>query len=90
MAAVKIYHPIDGQNYECIIDGTQCYKLVGEVEVHDEEYFYKYSQNDFNPHYKRFGIRNTSVGDIVEKDDKFYMIRGYGLQEISLEEFQLI
>jgi len=69
MAQFQIYHSI----------GENMLKHVGFVEANSLEQAFQYSQNDHDDwHY--YEARSTSVGDIIQSEDGFYMVRGMGFK----------
>lgn len=61
----KVYHPLTGENNTSKLRGIN-YRLVATVNAENAEDAFKMSQNDFNPEYHALGIRNTSIGDILQ------------------------
>jgi hypothetical protein len=79
----EIYHPIGGMNHECI-PGEFEYIKVAEVEAGSLESAFIASQNDFSRLYSNFGVRSTSVGDIIRaKDaDTCHLVMNRGFFEV--------
>lgn len=63
-------------------DEVQDRKYVGFVEADNLEKAFEYAQNDhvdwcFNQ------VRSTSVGDVIQDDDKFYLVMGVGFKQLT-------
>lgn len=67
-----------------------------EVEIQPREYAgyvyatslegaFKESQSDFNPDWDK---RSTSVGDVIQEHDKFFMVCGKGFKELVEPEVE--
>lgn len=72
-------------------------KIVRHVNIPDDEYAYadgieeqvldlvfKYGQNDF----QQQKIYSVSVGDVIEMNNKFFMIMVTGFEELTKEQFE--
>jgi len=60
---------------------SQPRKYVGFVNATSLDEAFKKSQNldeEWNP-----GVRSTSVGDVIQDDDKFYLVKGIGFEELK-------
>ena len=57
----------------------QARKYAGFVNANSLEEAFKLSQTDFNDDWD---TRSTSVGDIIQDHDKFYMVCGTGFEEL--------
>jgi hypothetical protein len=59
-------------------------QYVSFVEANSLEDAFIKSQNDFNDDWSTEDkpLRSTSVGDIIQDDDKFFMICGIGFREL--------
>lgn len=57
-------------------------EYAGFVHAESIEEAFKLSQNDFNPEWASQENRSTSVGDIIQDDDKFFMVCGMGFKEL--------
>lgn len=85
-----IYHPRGGAlNHNCE-RGVYEYGEVARVDATSLKDAFMKSQNDFNDSYLNLGIRSTSVGDIIRKDDIYYMIAGTGFVEVPPTVVQYI
>jgi hypothetical protein len=58
-------------------------RYVGWVLATDLDDAYIKSQKDFNPDYKRYGARDTCVGDVIQDDQAIYLIINSGFYKIS-------
>jgi hypothetical protein len=61
-------------------------ELMGDTEEEGLEVIFHLGQNEFQP----LEFPSVSVGDIIEKGDKYFMVRGFGFSEITKEEFDKI
>lgn len=76
-----IYHSV-GLNTQCE-RGKFEYNMVTEVEATSLEDSFKAAQNDFNPKYKKLGIRSTSVGDIIsDPEGELFMVKNIGFEPV--------
>jgi len=58
-------------------------EYAGFVNANSLEEAFKLSQTDFN---SDWDARSTSVGDVIQDDDKFFMVCGVGFKELRTEE----
>ena len=56
-------------------------QYVGFVEANSLEKAFEYAQND-HVDWAMNEVRSTSVGDIIQDDDKFFMVCGMGFKEL--------
>jgi hypothetical protein len=79
----EIYHPIGGMNHECI-PGEFEYTKVAEVKADSLESAFIFSQNDLARAYSNFGVRSTSVGDIIrpQGSDTCFLVMNQGFFEV--------
>ena len=61
-------------------------ELMGDTEEEGLEVIFHFGQNEFQSQ----DLPSVSVGDIIEKGDKYFMVRGFGFSEITKEEFDKI
>lgn len=61
-------------------------EYVGFVNADSLEEAFKLSQTDFN---SDWDTRSTSVGDVIQDDDKFFMVCGIGFKELIEPEEDL-
>ena len=61
---------------------------AGFVEAESLQEAFVKSQNDINPWNEVHPCRSTSVGDIIQEHDKFYMVCGIGFKLLGEEEFE--
>lgn len=76
----KIYHA--DNIYTTTISNLK-YKLVGSIKAKSLNDAFTKSQNDFSKKYRSFDVRSTSVNDVFEVNNKYYLIRNTGFSEIS-------
>jgi hypothetical protein len=88
----KIYHPVDGDlNYNASLSDFD-FEEIGIIESENLVRAYYHSQNDFNAKYAAFGVRSTSVGDLIEDltDNALYMCMGIGYKRIDKRQITII
>lgn len=56
-------------------------QYAGYVEAESLEAAYCHSQNP-DPQWEYAQTRSTSVGDVIQEDDRFYMICSMGFEEL--------
>jgi hypothetical protein len=56
-------------------------QYVGFVEANSLEKAFEYAQND-HVDWAMNEVRSTSVGDVIQDDDKFFMVCGMGFKEL--------
>jgi hypothetical protein len=56
-------------------------QYVGFVEANSLEKAFEYAQND-HVDWAMNEVRSTSVGDIIQDDDKFFMVCGMSFKEL--------
>ena len=80
----EIYHPVGSMNHDCV-PGEFEYAKVGEVEADSLESAFILSQNDFGRLYSNFGVRSTSVGDIIRptQADTCHLVMNRGFMEVT-------
>lgn len=78
-----IYHCIDEEDMFTDKE-KQPRKYVGSVMAEDLDDAFKMAQNDFNPEYRKYNVRSTSIGDLIQDDYGFYMVSGTGMKLICL------
>lgn len=77
------------QIFHAVPYGSRTYKYIGTLQANLTNFF-ELSQNfDWNIEYVSFGVRSTSVGDIILHDSIFYLIEGMGLKELQNFVFHL-
>lgn len=83
MAQCEIYHPVGGSmNHDCV-PGQYEYTKVGDIEADDLDQAFLYSQNDFGRLYSNFGVRSTSVGDIIRIDGECHLVMNRGFMPVT-------
>lgn len=60
-------------------------KYAGIVEANSMEEAFQLSQNIEEPWNTVHPCRSTSVGDVIQEDDKLYMVCNVGFKELTLE-----
>lgn len=78
-----IYHAIN-KKYMFSEHEKQPRKYIGFVLAKDMNEAFTLSQNDFNPDYRKFRARSTSVGDIIQDNYGFYMVCNTGFKLLCL------
>lgn len=80
--SLKMYHIYHSINKKCMFteQEKQPRKYIGFVLAKDMNEAFTMSQNDFNPDYKKYNARNTSVGDLIQDDYGFYMVMNIGFK----------
>jgi hypothetical protein len=63
-------------------------QYAGFVTANSLEEAFFLSNND-NSDWAMNGVRSTSVGDVIQQDDKFFMVCGTGFKELVEEEEDL-
>lgn len=60
-------------------------EYVNAVRATSLEEAFQLSQNDFNDNWSTDikPLRSTSVGDIIQDDDKFFLVCGQGFRELE-------
>lgn len=56
------------------------FKYIGTVMATDINEAWKLAQNDFNEEYVQYGVRSTSVGDMILDGNDFYLVKGIGFE----------
>jgi hypothetical protein len=71
-------------NHDCV-PGEFEYTKVGDVEADSLESAFILSQNDLGRLYSNFGVRSTSVGDIIRPadSDTCHLVMGKGFFEVT-------
>jgi hypothetical protein len=90
MATYKIYHATSESMFTQKQDQPR--KLVGEIEASNLDDAYFKTQNWETPWNMATPCRSTSVGDVIESDEGFYMVCGMGfklLDEMSKNDSEL-
>lgn len=64
-------------------DVHQYRDYVGFVEANSLEEAFRLSQNGEKPWNEAKPCRSTSVGDIIQAPDGFYMVKNIGFQKLS-------
>jgi hypothetical protein len=82
MQTYIIYHPVGGMNPLC--DESRTFKKVATISAPSLSNAFTRAQNDFSEAYASYGIRSTSVGDVIEdhKGDH-YMVMGLGFKYLD-------
>jgi hypothetical protein len=78
-----IYHAIN-KKYMFTEHEKQPRKYIGFVLAKDMNEAYNLSQNDFNPEYRQYKARSTSVGDLIQDNYGFYMVANEGFKLLCL------
>lgn len=81
MRDFKIYHSIGKDRFQEIED--QYREYVGFVEADSLEKAFEYAQND-HIDWAMNEVRSTSVGDVIESDEGFYMVCGMGFRLLDV------
>lgn len=79
MPQFHIYHAINPTFTE---EFKQNRKYVGFVEAEDLEGAYSASQNLINNWNPSQPCRSTSIGDVIQDDEAFYVVSGIGFIEL--------
>lgn len=79
MAQFHIYHSTGEDRFQEV--EKQPRKYAGFVEAENLEEAFRKSQNE-DSEWSNYETRSTSVGDVIQDDDKFYMVRGKGFKEL--------
>ncbi len=77
----RIFHPYYGELNSNCERGKYMYDHVGEVLATDLQDAFFNAQNDFDS-WADYGVRSTSVGDIIEIDSTYYMVVDVGFIEV--------
>jgi hypothetical protein len=80
MKNAKIYHVTDP---EFVSLARQPRELVATIEASDLEDAYVKTQNLKEYWNKENPCRSTSIGDVIEIDDKYYMVKSIGFEDIT-------
>ena len=76
------YHIFHSTSAKAFTEETvQPREYVGYVEAQSLDDAYAKSQNDENP-WNYEPCRSTSVGDVIQSDDGFFMVKKTGFQEL--------
>jgi hypothetical protein len=78
----EIYHPVGSMNHNCT-PGQYEYTKVADIEADDLNQAFLYSQNDFGRLYSNFGVRSTSVGDIIRINGQCYLVMNMGFMPVT-------
>src|SRR5579863_8550230 len=95
---VKIWHSMNFRDSSCyrkdgqIWNGVKAaeaflngyYQVVGEIETDDLEVAFEKSQNLHGPWKAHRNSRSTSVGDLMEKGGKFWIVASFGFDRVEL------
>lgn len=81
MAQYHIYHSY-GPNAFQEVD-VQPRKYAGFVEATSLDYAYYLSQNFDEPWNPTNPCRSTSVGDVIQSDDGFFMVCSFGFKQVD-------
>lgn len=89
MEQYHIYHSTGINKFEEVEVQPRIY--AGFVEANSLEKAFEYAQND-HVDWAMNEVRSTSVGDVIQADDGFYMVCGVGfrlLDDISKNDSEL-
>ena len=81
MRYFHIYHSIGKDRFQEIED--QYREYVSFVEANSLEEAFEYAQND-HVDWAMNEVRSTSVGDVIESDEGFYMVCGMGFRLLDV------
>lgn len=84
MKQYHIFHAVSPLRFTEI--EIQPREYAGFVNANSLEEAFKLSQTDFN---SDWDTRSTSVGDVIQDDDKFFMVCGIGFKELIEPEEDL-
>jgi len=85
------YHIFHAVNPTFTEDKVQQRKYVGFVEAESEEMAYQKSQNFEELWNPTNPCRSTSVGDVIQGNDGFYLVKNFGfelLNDVSSNDHQ--
>ena len=77
MTQFHIYHSTGKDKFQEVENQPRQY--VGFVEADSLEKAFEYAQND-NVDWAMNEVRSTSVGDVIQSDEGFYMVCGIGFK----------
>lgn len=81
MTQFHIYHSIGKDKFQEVENQPRQY--VGFVEADSLEKAFEYAQND-HVDWAMNGVRSTSVGDVIQSDEGFYMVCGIGFKLLDV------
>ena len=81
MEKFNIYHSTGINKFEEVENQPRIY--VGFVEANSLEKAFEYAQND-HVDWAMNEVRSTSVGDVIESDEGFYMVCGMGFKLLDV------
>lgn len=81
MTQFHIYHSIGKDRFQEIENQPRRY--AGFVEADSLEKAFEYAQND-HVDWAMNEVRSTSVGDVIESDEGFYMVCGMGFRLLDV------
>lgn len=87
MEVFNIYHAVGPERFTETKDQIRLY--VGHVEANSLEMAYRLSQNMEWPWNINSPCRSTSIGDLIECNNKFHMVCSFGFKELFFEEEQV-
>ena len=82
MAQFHIYHSTGEDRFQEVENQPRIY--AGFVEANSLEKAFIQSQNDENVWNTANPCRSTSVGDVIESDEGFYMVCGMGFRLLDV------
>ena len=83
MPQYHIFHATSDKRFTETVNQPREYAAFVLANNLDEAF--KLSQNDWNPNWSRphRPLRSTSVGDVIQADDGFYMVCGMGFKKLG-------
>jgi hypothetical protein len=88
MALFQIWHNNTDSKFTNTILAERT--LIGTIEADSFKDAFKMAQNDWNPEYCKFGVRSTSVGDMIRdlQTGDVYIVQGLGFLKIEDDQVQ--
>jgi len=81
MAQYHIYHSTGKDRFSEVVDQPRIY--AGFVEASSLEDAYALSQNIDQPWNPTNPCRSTSVGDVIQSDEGFFFVKGFGFDNLA-------
>lgn len=81
MTQFHIYHSTGKDKFQEVENQSREY--VGFVEANSLEKAFEYAQND-HVDWAMNEVRSTSVGDVIQSDEGFYMVCGIGFKLLDV------
>lgn len=78
----RVYHSTSEHRFTEVEEQRRVF--VGTVKAENLEEAFRKSQNDLDTYWSNIGVRSTSVGDVLESDEGFYLVIGTGFKLLDV------